>query len=71
MFYDKISSRIRRIITRLGSSELITGLLLAVVVGVIAGLGAVVFRWLISSFTTLFFDEGGDILRTAHLFLRP
>jgi CIC family chloride channel protein len=62
MFYDKISSRIRRIITRLGSSELITGLLLAVVVGVIAGLGAVVFRWLISSFTTLFFDEGGDIL---------
>jgi CIC family chloride channel protein len=62
MFYDNISSKIRRIFAKLGSSELITGLLLAVIVGAVAGLGAVAFRWLISSFTTLFFDEGGDVL---------
>jgi CIC family chloride channel protein len=62
MFNDPIASRIRNVIARLGSSELITGLVLAVVVGAVSGLGAVAFRWLISNFTTLFFHGGGQVL---------
>jgi CIC family chloride channel protein len=62
MFYDSITARVRSIAARIGSSEVATGLLLAVVVGAVAGLGAVAFRWLISSFTTLFFDKGGTLL---------
>jgi CIC family chloride channel protein len=46
----------------LRSSEIGAGLGLAVVVGIVAGLGAVVFRWLIRSFQTLFFDGGGQVL---------
>jgi CIC family chloride channel protein len=62
MFYDNITAKIRNIAARLGSSEVATGLLLAVVVGAVAGLGAVAFRWLISSFTTLFFSQGATLL---------
>jgi CIC family chloride channel protein len=62
MFKDLIASRIRNFITRIGASELISGLVLAVVVGAVSGLGAVAFRWLINSFTTLFFHRGGEVL---------
>lgn len=62
MFNDSIASRIRNVITRIGSSELISGLVFAVVVGAVSGLGAVAFRWLISNFTTLFFQRGGEVL---------
>jgi CIC family chloride channel protein len=62
MFNDFIPSRIRSTINRLGSSDLITGLGLAVVVGAVSGLGAVVFRWLISNFSTLFFQQGSQVL---------
>jgi CIC family chloride channel protein len=62
MFSDLIASKIRNIIARFGSSELIAGLVLAVVVGAVSGLGAVAFRWLISNFTTLFFHGGGQVL---------
>lgn len=58
----QVTSKIHNTVTRFGSSELVTGLGLAVVVGAISGLGAVVFRWLISSFTTLFFDGGSEVL---------
>ena len=44
------------------SNELISGLALSVVVGGIAGLGAVVFRWLISTFQALFFSNGAEYL---------
>ena len=44
------------------SNELISGLALSVVVGAIAGLGAVAFRWLISTFQALFFSNGAEYL---------
>jgi CIC family chloride channel protein len=62
MFNGLISSRIRNLAARLGSSELITGLIMAIVVGAVSGLGAVAFRWLIDNFTNLFFIRGGEIL---------
>jgi CIC family chloride channel protein len=46
----------------LRSSEMITGLILAIIVGIAAGLGAVAFRWLITNFQSLFFDAGGQLL---------
>ena len=47
---------------RLRTSEAATGLILAVLVGVLAGLGAVAFRWMIKGFHTLFFDGGAHLL---------
>lgn len=44
------------------SNDVTFGILLAVVVGVIAGFGVIVFRWLISSFQTLFFGDGASFL---------
>jgi CIC family chloride channel protein len=41
---------------------MLAGLILAVLVGVVAGLGAVAFRWLIKSFQSLFFDGGSQVL---------
>jgi CIC family chloride channel protein len=46
----------------LRSSEMLAGLILAVIVGVVAGLGAVAFRWLITHFQSFFFDRGGQLL---------
>jgi CIC family chloride channel protein len=39
-----------------------TGIVLATLVGIAAGLGAVAFRWLIENFHTLFFDGGEQVL---------
>lgn len=47
---------------RIRSNELITGLTLSIIVGAVAGLGAVGFRWLISWVQTLFFSNGADYL---------
>jgi CIC family chloride channel protein len=55
-------NRFELLISRVRSSETVIGLILAVVVGLVAGLGAVVFRWLIQSFQALFFDGGGALL---------
>jgi len=44
------------------SNEVTFGILLAVVVGVIAGFGAIVFRWLINFFQSLFFGSGANLL---------
>jgi CIC family chloride channel protein len=41
------------------SSETVAWLILAVVIGVVAGLGAVFFRWLIKAFQTIFITGGG------------
>lgn len=38
------------------------GLILAVVIGAISGLGAVILRWLISSFQSFFIDGGSHVL---------
>lgn len=45
-----------------GMSEDALGAAVALVIGIGAGLGAVLFRWMIDSFTTLFFDTGGEVL---------
>ena len=42
-------------------SEVTKGMFLATLVGVAAGLGAVAFRWLISSFQSLFIDGGEQV----------
>jgi len=55
----KILLRISEIIR---SNETTSGLVLAILVGVIAGLGAVVFRWLIKTIGSLFFTDGGNLL---------
>ena len=45
-----------------GVSEDALGAAVALAIGIGAGLGAVLFRWMIVSFTKLFFDTGGDVL---------
>ena len=57
-----LPDKLRSIASWLRSSETLTGLILAVTVGVIAGLGAVAFRWLIGTFQYLFFDGGSQLL---------
>jgi len=47
---------------RLCSSEIALCFVLSIVVGVIAGLGAVLFRWLIKGFNFLFFNRGAVAL---------
>ena len=44
------------------SSEMLAGLILAVIIGVFAGLGAVFFRWLISIFQSFFLEGGSRFL---------
>ena len=58
----KSSGWLEAIRSWLQSSEVAAGLLLSVVVGLVSGLGAVAFRWLVSNFHTLFFDGGGQVL---------
>ena len=62
MIEETADTRMQKIIKRLTSSEVVTGLGLSVLIGVISGLGAVAFRWLINSFQSLFFDGGGTVL---------
>ena len=55
---ERIAAWLQRLFARLTASETATGTALATLVGVAAGLGAVAFRELISSFQSLFFDGG-------------
>ncbi len=55
-------ARIFNILDKLRSNEVVFGVILAVVIGVIAGFGAVIFRWLISTFQSFFFGGGASIL---------
>lgn len=50
------------LLDRIRSNEVVSGLVLSIVVGAIAGLGAVAFRWLISTFHSLFFGSGAQYL---------
>jgi CIC family chloride channel protein len=56
------ASRLDSIYRRFRNSEFAFGTTLATIVGIAAGLGAVFFRWLIGSFTQLFFGGGADVL---------
>jgi len=62
MFPKTLGSRFNSVLTWFRTSEMLSGLILAVVVGVAAGLGAVLFRWLIKSFQSLFIDGGSHVL---------
>jgi CIC family chloride channel protein len=50
------------LLDRIRTNEVVTGLTLSIIVGAIAGLGAVGFRWLIGEVQTLFFSNGADHL---------
>jgi CIC family chloride channel protein len=50
------------LLDRIRTNDVVTGLTLAIIVGAVAGLGAVGFRWLIGSVQTLFFSNGDKYL---------
>lgn len=55
-------------------SEGTTGLILAILVGALAGLGAVAFRWMIKGFQWIFFNQGSvafDFLGDYYVILLP
>jgi CIC family chloride channel protein len=58
----EILGKLIDILGKVRSNEIVFGLILSIAVGAIAGLGAVVFRWLISSFQWLFFGGGASYL---------
>jgi CIC family chloride channel protein len=51
-----------RIVRYLRQSETSFLLIFSITVGVFTGFGAILFRWLITSFRVLFFDRGGTLL---------
>lgn len=55
-------ARLAIIFDKLRSNETVFGVFLAIIVGIIAGFGAIFFRWLINSFQSLFFGGGASIL---------
>jgi chloride channel protein, CIC family len=56
-----LASRLSSLRKRLRASDA-TGVALAVLVGLLAGLGAVVFRWMIRGFQRIFFGQGAEWL---------
>ena len=56
------TSLLKSLIQRFRGSEFAFGTTLAVIVGVVAGLGAVAFRWLIKFFSEFFFGGGAEVL---------
>ncbi|KPJ64117.1 MAG: hypothetical protein AMJ45_06475 [Syntrophobacter sp. DG_60] len=53
------------LLKRIRTSEFTLGMTTSIIVGAIAGLGAVIFRWMIRGFQWLFFKQGGEILMPA------
>ncbi len=53
-------SRLAYFWNRLRTSENAIGIILSVLVGVVAGFGAVIFRWMIKGFQWVFFKEGAS-----------
>ena len=56
-----IKKSIKSLGNKLRSSEMTIGFILAILVGIISGLGAVAFRWMIESCQSLFFDKGAEV----------
>lgn len=52
-------ARLRQIPELWRTSEMTRGIILIILIGLASGLGAVLFRWMVSGFTRLFF-EGGE-----------
>lgn len=59
---ERIVDRQQRVVVPFFASETTRGAVLAALVGVAAGLGAVAFRWLIRGFQWLFFRQGAEVL---------
>jgi CIC family chloride channel protein len=57
-----IQGKLRDILELWRTSELTKGIILVILVGVVSGLGAVIFRWAISGFDSVFFDGGEEAL---------
>ena len=55
-------AKLTSILEKLRSNEIVFGIVLAVLIGVVAGFGAIIFRWLIGSFQSLFFGGGARYL---------
>lgn len=58
--HEPIIERLQRVLGRLSISESTRGLVLAIAVGIAAGLGAVAFRWMIKGFQWVFFAKGAE-----------
>jgi CIC family chloride channel protein len=59
----KIKENIKKLIIYLQTSEAAFLLLFSFVIGFGAGFGAVIFRWLIGTFKTLFFEQGHNFFQ--------
>lgn len=57
-WWQNCTARSARLLDRWQPPERAVLLFTALIVGIGAGFGAIIFRWLIESFTTLFFDRG-------------
>ena len=61
-FQQRVPSRVVRLYDRLSDSEAAVAIVLAILVGCVAGLGAVAFRYAIQGFQWVFFKHGAEIL---------
>ena len=57
-----LRARLHRIARFWRTSELTRGIVLIILVGLASGMGAVIFRWMISGFQTGFFEGGATAL---------
>jgi CIC family chloride channel protein len=60
--FNILTARFKSLLHTFRSSEFAIGTTMAVVIGVIGGLGAYVLEWLIGFFQNVFFDKGANIL---------
>lgn len=66
MLYDifnEIKEKTKKLIIYLQASEAAFLFLFSFVIGLGAGFGAIIFRWLISTFKTLFFEQGHNFFQ--------
>jgi CIC family chloride channel protein len=57
-----VATRSKIILQTFRSSEFAIGTTMAIIIGVVGGLGAYILEWLIGFFNDIFFDKGGSIL---------
>jgi len=56
-----LETKLIHILGKIRSSDVVFGVVLSILVGAVAGFGAIVFRWLIASFQSLFFGGGATV----------
>ncbi len=60
--FERVRSDAARLYAQFWSSEMAVLTTMSAIVGLAAGIGAIIFRWLIGSFKSLAFDGGGEAL---------